>query len=143
MWIWKVNRLRSVDLDNLCPDEILELSFDDEDLSAKHIRMHNTKSNLYTSQTGPSVATIESSASLDFSERVSSSQTYLINARCKNNMEYALRISDSVEILGTQKLKGGMALPQGVFREPENSVRSFPFNLKLTEYPFIREFIDK
>lgn len=36
-----------------------------------------------------------------------------------------------------------MALPQGVFREPENSVRSFPFNLKLTEYPFIREFIDK
>jgi hypothetical protein len=58
-------------------------------------------------------------------------------------MEYALRISDSVEILGTQKLKGGMSLPQGVFREPENSVRSFPFNLKLTEYPFIREFIDK
>lgn len=37
-----------------------------------------------------------------------------------------------------------MAPPLGVFRQVSSvSVGTFPFDLKLTEYPFIREFIDK
>lgn len=72
MWIWKGNKLRAVNLGEISPDEILELSFDDDDLSTKHIRMPNHKTHLYTSQTGPSSATIETENSVSLSERIPS-----------------------------------------------------------------------
>ena len=115
MWIWKGNKLRSVEIGEICPDEILELSFEEDDLTAKHVRMQQPKTNLTTSQTGVSMASIDSSTSQNISERVPSS-AYLVTARCKNNSEYKLKIKDSVELLGTARFKGGMAMPLGVFR---------------------------
>ena len=51
--------MRSFALGEICPDEILELSFEDEDLTAKHLRMQPPKTNLTTSQTGVSITSID------------------------------------------------------------------------------------
>jgi hypothetical protein len=55
--------MRSFEVGEFCPDEILELSFEEDDLTGKHVRMQMPKTNLATSQTGVSMATIESSTS--------------------------------------------------------------------------------
>ena len=63
VWVWKRNKMRSFEVGEFCPDEILELSFEEDDLTGKHVRMQMPKTNLATSQTGVSMATIESSTS--------------------------------------------------------------------------------
>lgn len=52
--------MRSFTLGEVCPDEILELSFEDEDLTAKHLRMQPPKTNLATSQTGALITSMDS-----------------------------------------------------------------------------------
>jgi hypothetical protein len=97
--------MKCYELGEICPDEILELSFEGEDQSTKHMRMLEHKTPLYSAEN--TFASIDSLASNNLSaphtvkhdnQIEGTNSGFFVVARCKNSVTYTIVVNETVQL---------------------------------------------